>query len=401
MSTLARIAARDGHEVTGSDEKIAPHKAENAYGADLVVYSSAVSQDNPEIAWAREHGVPTLSRAEYLGKTASEYEAVFAVCGCHGKTTTTAMLYAILKFLHPTLHLGGKIEGEEEGEKKILITEACEYKRNFLTLKPTFGIFTNVDYDHPDCYENLSDVKAAYADFYDNCGVAVVNADDANSKFLRKKSKTVTYGVRSQAEFSAQNVVPTCSGYRFEATYRECYLGEFILNVKGAYNLSNAMAAIACAFTYGIGKNEIVRGLADFCGVKRRHEWLKKLNSCNMYTDYAHHPREIESEIDLLKRFHKRVAVVFQPHTFSRTNRLLDGFVQSLQKADTVVLLPTYASRERGEENGELLARLQEKTDARSIPFSRAATWARENAAAFDAICFMGAGDIDDQARRV
>ncbi|MBO5224567.1 MAG: UDP-N-acetylmuramate--L-alanine ligase [Clostridia bacterium] len=400
MSNLALISKNNGHTVSGSDLTLHGHDAKNVQNAELVVYSSAINEDNCELLEARRLNIPTISRADYLSKLSKEYGSFFAVCGCHGKTTTTTMLYHALSSLSPTLHVGAKTE-IKPGKKKIFISEACEYKKSFLSLRPDFSVFTNVDYDHPDCYKNLSELKDAYLQFYKQCGTSFINADDKHSKFLLKRKNTISYGFSDDAEFVASSLRPTPCGYVFDVSYKSHLLSSFTLNVKGRHNVYNALGSIACAFSFGMSKNAIRSGIMKFEGVKRRNEFLGKIGECDVYTDYAHHPTEIINQLTLLTSFYKSTAVVFQPHTYSRTANLLSDFAYALTKADCVILLPTFASREKGEDDDKLYNLLKTKIRVEKIGKNEANEWTKNNSKNYACICYMGAGDIDNEARKL
>ena len=400
MSTLAKIARNDGHIVTGSDITLLGHDEKNVKGCDLVVYSSAISEDNCELLEAKRLNVPTITRADYLASISKEYDTFFAVCGCPGKTTTTTMLYHALKNLSPTLHVGAQI-GNDVGKKGIFISEACEYKKSFLSLYPDFTVFTNVDYDHPDCYANLKELKDAYLQFYKQSGTCFINADDKNSKFLLKRKNTISYGFCDSAEFRASSLRPTPFGYVFDVHYKSHLLSSFTLNVKGRHNVYNALGAIACAFAFGVSKTEIRAGIMKFEGVKRRNEFLGKIGDCDVYTDYAHHPTEIINQLTLLSSFYKSTAIIFQPHTYSRTNNLLSDFVYALSKADCVILLPTFASREVGNDDDRLYNLLKTRIRVEKIGKNEVNEWTRKNADNYACICYTGAGDIDIEARKL
>ena len=400
MSILSEIAKHNGHIVSGSDIAINGHDENNAKGANLVVYSTAIPNDNVELAYAKKNGIPTLSRSEYLSLLSKEYENFFCVCGCHGKTTTTAMLFSVLKRFNPTLHIGAKFN-DFLGEKRILISEACEYKKGFLSLNPDYTIFTNIDYDHPDTYKNIDEVKDAYLQFYKQSATSFINADDKQSKFLLKRKNTISYGFSSSSEFCAQSIKPTCNGYTFDLYYKSRFLSSFVLPIKGRHNVYNSLGAIACGFAYGLGKNDIVKGIAKFTPVNRRNEFLGTIDGCDIYTDYAHHPTEITSQLSSLTSFYKKVAIIFQPHTYSRTANLLSDFAFSLSKANYVVLIPTFASRESGSDNDNLYLALKDKVITEKLQKEEVNDWVKRNAKNFSCICYTGAGDIDEQARRL
>ncbi len=401
MSSLAKIAENDGHTISGSDLNLDGHNPQNVHNCNLVVYSSAIPLDNCELTEARRLKIPILSRNEYLAQLSKEYDTFFAVCGCHGKTTTTTMLYYALSSLSPTLHVGAKTDNVSVGRKGIFISEACEYKRNFLSLYPDFTIFTNVDYDHPDCYANVSQLKEAYLQFYKQSTASFINYDDKMSKFLLKRKNTISYGFNERAEFTANSLRPTPFGYTFDVNYKNHFLSSFTLNVKGRHNVYNALGAIACAFSFGVNKKDIKSGIMKFEGVRRRNEFLGKIENCDVYTDYAHHPTEIINQLTLLTSFYKSVAVIFQPHTYSRTSNLLYDFAFALSKADCVILLPTFASREQGTDDDRLYNLLKTKIHTLKIDKNSANEWVKQNTQNYSCICYMGAGDVDDEGRKL
>ena len=395
MSTLAQIVKADGHEVTGSDVSTTGHSVEYVKNADLVVYSSAIKRNNVELVYAKEHGIKALNRAKFLSLLSSNYSSVIAVSGCHGKTTTCTMLASIFSPQSPTLHIGAKTEYPIVGKKNIFITEACEYKRNFLTLKPSVGIVTNVDFDHPDCYKSLSDTQKSFSKFCSNCKTVLINADDKNSAPLLNGDNVITFGLNASADFVAKNYTKTSLGCNFNLFYKNLFLTKITLNHLGEHNFYNALCASSCAFCLGLSARQISEGLLNFKSASRRGEFLGKIKNCDVYSDYAHHPREITSTIKTLKEKYSKLAVIFQPHTFSRTKALLNEFTTAFTLADKVYFTPTYASREKGVDNG-FLAKLVPnslfiKNEEISVIFSLLDD--------FDAICFMGAGDIDSIAR--
>jgi UDP-N-acetylmuramate--alanine ligase len=299
----------------------------------------------------------------------------------------------------PALNVGAPIKTAPH-EKKILISEACEYKRNFLYLKPDFTIVTNVDYDHPDCYSTLSSVKKAFGEFCAQSKLCFINADDVNSAYLLKRKNVVSYGFNA-GEFRAEITAFTSCGYKFRVKYNGVKAGDFSLNLKGRHYLYDALAAVVAALCYGVSAGEIAEKLAEFCGVARRNEYVGKLGACAFYTDYAHHPKEIESELSLLKSQYDSICVAFQPHTFSRTRSMLPSFVKSLSIADLVLLVPTYAARESGEDGDELFRALSRKTQVKKVPLERLNDETKAQSVKFGAIAYVGAGNVDEEIRKL
>lgn len=348
MKVLMNIAKSDGATVSGSDALLNGHRAEFAEGADEVVYSSAVPYENPELAYAREHGIKILSRAEFLGELASRYGTTVAVAGSHGKTTVTAMLGCIFEPLNPTVHLGGEYGGKcgRVGGKKIFVTEACEYKRNFLHLLPKISVVLNVELDHTDYYRDEEDITQAFNVFSRSAPVRIVCDDDPKSAPLQT-GNYISFGMGEHCRYRAERLVWQKGGTRFTFTDSGRPLGEISLKVMGRHNVYNALAAAAAAIAAGIPFADVKRGLESFAGVGRRLEYLASPCGCDVYTDYAHHPREIESTVGCLREAgYTRIGIVFEPHTYSRTLSLLDSFASALMLADDILLADIYAARE-------------------------------------------------------
>ena len=395
MRALMQIVKADGHNVSGSDATTTGHSASYVKNAELVVYSSAIKKNNVELAYAKKHGIKTISRAQFLYELSRQYSTVIAVCGCHGKTTTSTMLASIFSPDNPTLHIGATIDYPTVGKKNVFISEACEYKRNFLTLYPDVGVVTNVDFDHPDCYKNLADTQDAFLQFCSHCKTVLINADDENSKNLLKCENVVSYGTNPSSDFVAKNYVKTNTGCSFSIFYKDLFLTNITLNLFGTHNFYNALSACCCAFCLGVGSRQISEGILNYKSAKRRCEFLGKVKNCDVFTDYAHHPKEIVCTIKALKEKYSNLAIVFQPHTFSRTKALLNEFTSAFTLANKVYFVPTYASREKGVDNGFLSKLVANSTfipsDAKRIVY--------QSINDFDALCFMGAGDVDAIAR--
>lgn len=400
------IAKADGAEVSGSDLALDGHDARFAEGADTVVYSSAVPDTNPETEYARSHGKELLSRAEYLGKVAKRYRTVLAVAGSHGKTTCTAMLGGIFEPYDPTVHLGGEYGGKNGrvGGKKYFITEACEYKRNFLHLLPDISVVLNVELDHTDYYRDIDDITDAFAVFSRSGKIRVLCGDDKLSEPL-KTGKYITFGLGRDNYLRADDIECVRGETSFTMVRAGAPLGAVRLKVMGRHNVYNALAAAAAAFSAGLDFADIKRGLENFRGVKRRLEYLGSAGNCDVFTDYAHHPHEIQSVISALRDAgYKRVAAVFEPHTYSRTLSLADDFVKALCSADGILLAEIFAAREEplpGVSSGLLCRKLLDA--GRSVrcfdTYFELNEHALRLAPDFDALIYCGAGTIDSAAR--
>ena len=413
MSALAQYALQCKIKVSGSDtaqneqieklEKLGAkifigHARNNAKGADAVVYTSAVSEDNPELLFARDNQKLIMKRAEFLRCVEMSHDFSVAVAGCHGKTTATAMLAHVLICAQKsvTAMIGG--EDVEIGNftfgKDIFLTEDCEYKRNFLYLSPDVAVILNIDKDHLDCYKDFEDIVAAYKEFA--CGaIAVVNADDENA--VRAAGENfVTFGVTNAAMYTCEDVRAEEGKLSFTLVEYGIKQGRVHLKVGGKHNVYNALAAIAAARQCGVSVQDAIRGVEKFKGVKRRFETIGELFGKKIIADYAHHPREIVSTLSAAKN----PLVVFQPHTYSRTKLLMAEFVGALKNYKGVIY-STYAAREDYDAEGSAytLYRALKEQGADYIYAEnpeRLLQAIRERADAADTVFVLGAGNIYD-----
>lgn len=396
MQALADFAAARGHIVTGSDNSLIGHDPKNVEGCNLVVYTCAVPKDNCELARAKQLDIPIIERAVYLGELAATYGKTIAIAGCHGKSTTTAMTGAAFSAHSPTVHVG-VAGGSKVGSDRFFITEACEYKSNFLHLSPDVGIVLNVGYDHPDYYHSEAQLINAYKKFCAKCKTVIVNGDD--EKCMSLCSHPVTFGTAPHCDYRAVEIKNE-NGYRsFRLVGRkQAYVR---LQIAGAHNVYNALATIAAADACGIKLAEALPRIAKFSGIPRRFERKGIAFGKSVFTDYAHHPAEIKATISTAKEIFPSVCVVFQPHTYSRTKSLMDDFAAALSAADTVILAPIFSARE------------DPITGITSHALCRKIVEIKEKAYCFDtfteivnhtktvrdnAVIFMGAGDINAAA---
>lgn len=389
MSALAQILKRNGCIVQGSDlaanaetkilerKKIKifhNHSADNLVGVDIVVYSSAIHEDNEELRFARENNLVIIKRAELLGIIARDYKVVISVAGSHGKTTTTAMIAEMFERakLKPTIHIGGKdnyIKSNYKlGNKKYFITEACEYMDNFLYISSDIAIILNVDSDHLDYFKNLDRLKASFYKFSKNVrsgGAVIVNRDDPNLKEIQSGDNVTLFGLTSGSEIYAKNIkeYSPCR-YSFDAYFCGAKLGNIKLPVFGKHNISNALVVILVGIACDIDFCEIVSSIENFSGVERRCEIVGSVSGALIIHDYAHHPRQIEKMMDVAKDYVRasggKIITVFEPHTFSRTKYLLEDFAKSFEGSSIVLLAPVYSARER-EEDGKNSKDLENK----------------------------------------
>ncbi len=393
MRALADLAKSRGNTVTGSDMRSGGHSAQNVDGADLVVYTAAVPSDNCELARARELGIKTVERAEYLARVAKTFDTTIAVAGCHGKSTATAMLGEALGAYSPTLHVGAS-GASRIGRGRVFVTEACEYNRSFLRLTPDIGVIVNIGFDHPDCYRDMSETKSAFSAFAKNCKTLIVNGDDPVCAELFDRA--ITFGLSRSCSYRATDISELGTrSFAFEHNGRRAKVN---LSVVGRHNVYNALAALAAADVAGVPLFQAIGGVSHFVGIPRRFE--RKGIACGktVFCDYAHHPDEIRATIAAARELFPSVAVVFQPHTYTRTAALADGFVDALETADTVVFAPIYAAREKN------MCGISSHTLSRKLVERKPACYCFDTFTEITEFCktleekalvFMGAGDID------
>ena len=415
MSALAQYAYACGKKVSGSDSvfndqvkkltamgiRVATgHTRQNARGADVVIYSSAIPEDNPELQFARDNKKIILKRAEFLRCVEQAHKFSAAVSGCHGKTTTTAMLahmYLCAK-KSATCMIGGEDAtlGNFTYGKDLFLTEACEYKKNFLYLTPNLAIVLNIDNDHLDCYKDMEELTEAYREFAAH-GIGIINADDANA-LKAAGANSVSFGIKNKAMYGAVNLEKDEENrYAFTVTEYGIKKARLQLNVAGKHNVTNALAAIAAGRNSGLSMEECVRGAEAFKGAKRRNEPIGTVGGVKVIADYAHHPKEIEETLTSAKN----PLVVFQPHTYTRTKILMGDFVRVLREYATVIY-PTYAAREKYDFAGSAYAlytalKKGGADTAYAENTGRLLEKLKENAGKFSEIYILGAGDLYDE----
>lgn len=372
MSGIAEILFNLGFEVAGSDSTpsevteyldnlgvtiAGEHVASNVADVDVVVISSAVGEDNPEVIEARKRGIPVIKRAEMLGEL-MRLKYSIGISGTHGKTTTTSMIGKILQNgnYQPTLIVGGIVAGlgtgAALGSGDYLVAEADEYDKSFLKMFPTVAVINNIEADHLDCYDDMDDLLNSfiiYANRVPFYGNVVISADDANCKSIAERitRPMVTFGIESEADYRAVNIQFVDGHTMFGIDYRGDLLGEVVLRLPGRFNVYNALGAIAACHQLEVPFTTIADGLLKFNGVSRRFELIGEVNNIRLYDDYAHHPTEIAATLDMAKsHFDRRVIVVYQPHLYSRTQLFATDFAKALSIADRVVLTDIYPARE-------------------------------------------------------
>jgi UDP-N-acetylmuramate--alanine ligase len=443
MSGIAEVLLTLGYKVSGSDLKHSPvterlselgaivfegHRAENITGAEVVVASSAIRRDNPEISAAHAQHLPVIQRAEMLAEL-MRLKYGIAIAGMHGKTTTTSMVAAVLAAggLDPTVVVGGRVDAMGSnarlGKSHYLVAEADESDRSFLKLSPILAVVTNIDREHMDCYRDMADVEQAFLDFVDRVpfyGMAVFCNDDERLRGLlpRLARRAITYGQREDSDFrilpASQNgagVTQTKSGAdanlspthysHFAVEYRKKSLGNFQLQVPGTHNVLNATAAVAVGIGLDIDPERIREGLESFRGVDRRFQLRGRAAGVSVIDDYGHHPTEIRATLAAARQCgFNHVHVVFQPHRYTRTRDLLQDFGTAFADADSVIILDIYPASEPpipGITGEAVVAEIQKaggKASRYASSFDEAAREAAAIAASGDMVLTLGAGNV-------
>ena len=443
MSGIAEVLLNLGYKVSGSDLKSSSvthrlgglgatifegHHAENIFGAEVVVTSSAISAENPEVTEAHKLHIPVIQRAEMLAEL-MRLKYGIAIAGMHGKTTTTSMVAAVLAAggLDPTVVDGGRVDAMGSnarlGKSQYLVAEADESDRSFLKLSPILSVVTNIDREHMDCYRNMRDVKKTFLDFMDRVpfyGMIVACNDDPVLRRLLPdvQRRTVTYGTKRGSDFlikmsdvarKSQNphLVPedaTKVGHplnRFRVRYRDQDLGEFTLHVPGVHNVLNATAAIAVGIGLDVGVEAIRTALDQFRGVDRRFQLRGRAAGVSVIDDYGHHPTEIKATLAAARQCgFGKIHVIFQPHRYTRTRDLMEEFTTAFDDADSLFVLDIYAASEKPIEGitGEILAQRIREKSGKSVQYASSPADAADSAAAAaqdgDMILTLGAGSV-------
>lgn len=425
MSGLAKLMSDEGVRVSGSDrnnshiiqklknsgvEIYSSHDEKNiTEDIDLVVYTSAISEDNPELLKARELKLNIMDRAEFLGLIMKNYVHSVCVSGTHGKTTTTGMLSSILlkTDLEPTIFLGGEMDSIggnlKEGSTNLLLTEACEYKRNFLKFNPTIELILNIDEDHLDYYKDLGDIEDAfyeYAKKLPESGFLIVNVKN-KAIFKNLKCKVTTFGLTDEADFypSEINSFPSPS---YTLMHKGNKVADIKLHVFGEHNILNSLASAAACTMLGIEPEIIKAGLYDFKGTHRRYEFKGTYKGASLIDDYAHHPVEMKTSLQTARAYSKgKIITVFQPHTYTRTKALLNDFAQALKLSDISILLDIYSAREKDDgtiHSKDLMNKMKELSA--EVLYAENFQEASEMVKSFvhngDTIIAMGAGNVNE-----
>ena len=429
LSAIAKVLLEEGHRVSGSDLKLSPitdglvrlgakvykgHQAENVGDADLVVISSAVPADNPEIVAAREKGVPVVKRDWMLGRMMKGRFGI-AVAGSHGKTTITAMIALVLTEadLDPSFIVGGILDNlgtnAKAGRGEHFVIEADEYDRTFLGLRPRIAVVTNIEMDHPDCYPELDNLVEAFRDFLHlvpangciiGCGdeKRVRKILEAGSR-KQEAGRVVTYGLGEGVDWRAVDIRSSeCGGSDFVALHEGQSVGEFALRIPGLHNVQNALAVLAVSDYLGLDLTDVRETLKRFQGVRRRFEVKGEVDGIVVVDDYAHHPTQIKATLATARKCYpdREIWAVFQPHTYSRTKALLDEFAASFADADHVVVTDIYPAREfddLGVNAADIVTRMKHPDTCYISSLNEAADHLLDRLKPGDVLITLGAGD--------
>ena len=370
MSGIAEVLHNLHYEVTGSDQAESAttirltemgvkirigHQAENVGSTHVVVISSAIRSNNPEVLEARRRGVPVIPRAEMLAEL-MRLKSGIAVAGSHGKTTTTSLVSTMLSGMDPTIVIGGKLKGlgsnAKLGQGDLLVAEADESDGSFLLLSPTVAVVTNIDREHMDHFQSMEDLKRGFLDFMNKVpfyGLTIACKDDQNVRDLlpRVHRRVLTYGITADAQLVAREISRLPYGSKFKAFLKGAELGEFEIPIPGVHNVSNALAAIGVGLELGMEPSEISLALSSFSGIQRRFELKGQGRGIRIFDDYAHHPAEIKATLLAARSLAPgRLLVLFQPHRYTRTRDLMAEFFSAFHAADGVYLMDIYAASE-------------------------------------------------------
>ncbi|MBP6178289.1 MAG: UDP-N-acetylmuramate--L-alanine ligase [Anaerolineales bacterium] len=444
LSAIARLLNDSGYKVTGSDRALSSfasalqgegvsifigHHPRNIAGADMVIRSSAIAEDNPEVEAAKHAGIPVYKRSDFLGSLMAEKTGI-AVAGTHGKTTTTAMIAWTLTALKrdPSFIVGGTLNNlginAHAGQGSPFVIEADEYDRMFLGLKPRIAIVTNLEHDHPDCYPTFEDMYSAFQEFVNLLpadGTLIVCAEDEGAVSLlpharRNGVNVISYGLQSEMTINspqwiqARNVKPNeRGGFDFSALTNmgadSASVVSVSLQVPGEHNVRNALAVLAVIATLGLPLQEAADALAQFAGTGRRFEIRGEVKGVTVIDDYAHHPTEIRATLAGAKARYPnhRIWAVWQPHTYSRTRTLFYEFSRAFGDADEVLVTEIYASREAKQEfsSAEVVSAMPHSSARYSGSLEATTNYLLEHLRLGDILIILSAGDADQISTEV
>ena len=426
MCPLAEILHSKGYILSGSDNNESDplkrvrklgatvymgHNAENIKGAELVVYSAAISKDNPELQAAYEQGIPTMERSHLLGALTRHYDNVIGVCGTHGKTSVTSMItqILILNKMEPTAVIGGKLplinSNGITGNSQTMVCEACEFVDTFLQMSPDIAVLLNIDNDHLDYFKTMDNLVLSFNKFLRMTKLSYVNGDDELALKATEgiDADIVTFGFGENNTYSARNIQSGKYGFSFDVFKDGKKLINISMHIPGHHNVLNGLAAFGVCYDMGVSADGIKDAIEKFTGAGRRFEFLGEYGGFVLADDYAHHPTEIKATLSAAKHLdYNRVIAVFQPFTFSRTALLKDEFIEALSIADKVVLTPIMGSREvntYGIKSEDIAVKLPDAVIVDG--FENIADKVIEIADKGDLVITMGGGDIYKAAHKI
>ncbi|MEA3326229.1 MAG: UDP-N-acetylmuramate--L-alanine ligase [Chloroflexota bacterium] len=438
LSAIARVLLERGYTVSGSDLEASPlfeaiskagaqtflgHAAEQINGAEIVIRSSAIPENNPEVTSARALGIPVLKRSEFLEEL-TRFKETLAVAGTHGKTTTTAMLVWILDQLNaePSFILGALVNqlncNAQAGSGPYFVIEADEYDRMFLGLSPKIAVITNIEHDHPDCFPTPAIYHGAFKAFLKKVrpdGCALICCDDPGARRLMEEMisediKLLGYGTHTEADYQAKNIAYTNGSPVFKFVHQGTAtnvqaLGNVSLNVPGEHNILNATAALGVIHQLGLPMNDAIDAISSFNGTGRRFEVLGEAQGIVIIDDYGHHPTEIAATLQAARSRYpdRRIWAIWQPHTYSRTRMLKETFIPALNFAEKVIILAIYAAREENPGySAETIANALPTGKAKYIQeFSQAISFLLDNLQPNDVAIVFSAGDATKISKAV
>ena len=435
MSGIAEILKNWGFHVTGSDwaqsditDKLISdgihvcigHNPQIVSQSDVVVYTAAIKQDDPELVQARNLGIETVERSTFLGLITKAFEDTICISGTHGKTTTTSMVSMcfVEACKDPSIQVGATLKAIDGnyrvGNSEYFIIEACEYVESFLKFYPKAEIILNIDNDHLDYFKNIENINNAfikYVKLLPKNGLLVVNSDNNYCSELHKytPAKVVSYGIDNEkANFIARNINFNKNGFpSFDVYYNNKFYSSIELSVPGSHNVLNALACISLCDSYGISKSDIKTALKKYTGAHRRFEFVGTFNDVNVYDDYGHHPTEIKATALALKnKTYNKSWVVFQPHTYSRTKNLLDDFAKALTYFDNIIITDIYAARETNTydiSSKDLVDKIKQlgKSAIYISDFNDIVSYLKSNVQKDDIVLTLGAGTVTNIAPMV
>ncbi len=438
LSAIARVLLERGYAVSGSDREASPlfkaitaagartflgHAAEQIAGADLVIRSSAISEDNPEIIAARQQGIPVLKRADFLAELTADKDTL-AVAGSHGKTTTTAMLIWTLDTLEtdPSFIVGGVVNqlgcNAQAGAGLYFAIEADEYDSMFLGLAPKIAVITNIEHDHPDCFPTEADYLNAFRQFLSRVrpnGLALVCFEDPQARQLAQSMsdaafRVLSYGMTPEANYRAEALQIVDGLPKFNLVFQgpseeTQFLGQVHLNLPGTHNVLNAAAVLGVIHQLNLPMHKAIKAVESFTGAGRRFECLGQADGITLIDDYGHHPTEIKATLEAARARYanQRLWAVWQPHTYSRTRTLENDFIRALNLADRVAVLKIYAAREadQGYSARQIVQSLPADKAVYLEDFPSAKAYLMEHLEPGDIVIVFSAGDATEISRDV